>query len=107
MVAKTRLVVRRAARTDVNKIGVYIGDRNLEAGLQFFVAAKEAFERSHTSRNGSLRQSRNKRLRDVRSWPISGFENYLVFYRPIDEGGIEVMRVLHGSQDVDRIIARG
>ncbi len=36
-------------------------------------------------------------------WPIRGFENYLVFYRPIEEG-IEVTRVLHGARDIRGIL---
>jgi plasmid stabilization system protein ParE len=38
---------------------------------------------------------------------ITGFENYLIFYRPLAGGGIEIIRVLHGAQDVDRIVAQG
>jgi toxin ParE1/3/4 len=29
-------------------------------------------------------------------------KNYLIFYRPLDEG-IEIMRILHGSQDIKTI----
>ncbi|WP_375513189.1 type II toxin-antitoxin system RelE/ParE family toxin [uncultured Nostoc sp.] len=29
-------------------------------------------------------------------------KNYLIFYRPIDEG-IEIARILHGSQDIETI----
>ena len=44
------------------------------------------------------------RLRDelapfLRSFPV---KNYLIFYRPIDEG-IEIVRILHGSQDIETI----
>lgn len=38
----------------------------------------------------------------MRVWPIRRFPNHLIFYRPID-GGIEVIRVLHGAQDLDAI----
>jgi plasmid stabilization system protein ParE len=34
----------------------------------------------------------------------SRFRKYLVFYRPIP-GGIEVLRVLHGSRDIAAILA--
>ncbi|MEH2142399.1 type II toxin-antitoxin system RelE/ParE family toxin [Nostoc sp.] len=44
------------------------------------------------------------RLRDelapfLRSFPV---KNYLIFYCPIDEG-IEIVRILHGSQDIETI----
>jgi plasmid stabilization system protein ParE len=29
---------------------------------------------------------------------MTGFEKHLVFYRPVD-GGVEVIRVLHGHRD--------
>jgi toxin ParE1/3/4 len=29
-------------------------------------------------------------------------KNYLIFYRPI-EAGIEIVRILHGSQDIERV----
>lgn len=42
------------------------------------------------------------RARDVRFWPIKGFENYLIFYRPTDRG-IEMVRVLHGARDINAV----
>jgi toxin ParE1/3/4 len=35
----------------------------------------------------------------MRWFPVKGFPNYLVFYRPILRG-IEVVRVLHGARDI-------
>jgi toxin ParE1/3/4 len=37
----------------------------------------------------------------IRSFPAG---RYLIFYRPIADG-IEIVRVLHGSRDVDTIIS--
>ncbi len=37
-------------------------------------------------------------------FPVSRFRIYLIFYRPIP-GGIDVLRVLHGAQDIHRILA--
>ena len=102
-----RIIVRREAQRDIDRIGVYIGERNLEYGLRFFDAAREAFQilKSHP-KIGSLRRGRDKSLIGVRSWPISGSENYLIFYIPSDDGQIDVLRVLHGAQDVDSMIDR-
>lgn len=55
---------------------------------------------------GALRQFTNSRLDGVRSWPIRHFMNYLIFYRPID-GGVEVLRILHGARDIERIFRDG
>ena len=51
-------------------------------------------------RLGPVRRTRG-RLKGLRSWPLSNFGPYVVFYRPTDTG-IEVVRVLHGARDVDR-----
>ena len=42
----------------------------------------------------------------VRFFPVSRFKNTCVFYRPI-EGGIEVLRVLHGARDIQGLLAEG
>lgn len=54
-------------------------------------------------RMGRPRQFRNPQMDRVRSWAIRGFEKFLVFYRPTDQG-IEVIRVLHGAQDIEAIL---
>jgi toxin ParE1/3/4 len=46
------------------------------------------------------------RYADLRYFPVSRFRMYLVFYRPVD-GGIEVLRVLHGARDIHGILAEG
>jgi toxin ParE1/3/4 len=35
-------------------------------------------------------------------WRVRGFERYLIFYRPTDDG-IDVVRVLHGSRDIESL----
>jgi len=44
------------------------------------------------------------RLKGLRRIPVKGFENYLVFYLP-HQGGIDVIRVLHGARNIDNIFA--
>lgn len=39
----------------------------------------------------------------MRSWVVSGFENYLIFYRPLPEG-IEVVRFVHGARDTPSLL---
>src|SRR5438034_7796056 len=40
---------------------------------------------------------------ELRVWPVHGFKKYLIFYEPIPEG-IDVVRVLHGSRDLDTLL---
>ena len=51
---------------------------------------------------GRQRGFRNPHAQNVRSFPLKGFPNHLVYYRAV-EGGIEVLRVLHGARDIDAI----
>lgn len=46
----------------------------------------------------------NPKLFGLRMWFVKGFENYLIFYRPFGNY-IEIVRVLHPSQDRDAILA--
>ena len=51
-------------------------------------------------RLGPVRRTRG-RLKGLRSWPLTNFGPYVLFYLPI-EGGIEVIRIFHGARNVDR-----
>lgn len=41
----------------------------------------------------------------LRVFRVTGFEKILILYRPIDDG-IEVLRIVHGSRNVQRLIRR-
>jgi toxin ParE1/3/4 len=49
---------------------------------------------------GRRYESSHPRLAAVRVWPVKGFRNHLIFYRPI-ENGIEVVHLFHGARDLD------
>lgn len=44
-------------------------------------------------------RKRDELVPNLRSFPVG---NYLIFYRPINQG-IEVLRVLHGARDIPSI----
>jgi toxin ParE1/3/4 len=52
---------------------------------------------------GPARDFTDARLSGVRSWPVSGFRDYLIFYRPTGER-LEALRVLHGARDLERVM---
>lgn len=52
---------------------------------------------------GRWRAAQSPALEGCRSLAIQGFENHIVFYRPI-ETGVEVLRVLHGARDLGTIL---
>jgi toxin ParE1/3/4 len=51
---------------------------------------------------GRERRFSSRRLKGLRSWRVSGFASWLVFYK-ISRSGILVLRVLHGARDLERI----
>ena len=52
---------------------------------------------------GRLRNFHSPRLKNIRSWRVSGFDNYLIFYRSVPKG-IQVLHVYHGAWDIDRLL---
>ncbi len=51
---------------------------------------------------GRSRRFRYARLENLRSFRVSGFDDYLIFCSPIPDG-IEVYHVYHGARDLERL----
>ena len=100
-----RYTVLPAADQDLDDQAGYLArEASLELALRFYDAAAETFAfLARTPLVGELRESRNPLFAGIRIWRVTGFEKHLVFYRPV-EGGIEVVRVLHGHRDIDAIL---
>jgi toxin ParE1/3/4 len=102
-----RVVLRQDAENDIDGISDYIAHDNLDAARRFReMVRKEITLLSEWPLMGALRDFPNPRLQGIRSWPVKHFMNYLIFYRPI-ENGIEIIRVLHGARDIERIFGGG
>ncbi len=81
----------------------YIAQDNPDAATRVIEAAYETFKTLAANPGlGRPRRFRNPRLRDVRSWRITGFENYLIFYRGVTDD-IQVNHVYHGARDVEAL----
>ena len=50
---------------------------------------------------GSPRAFQQTRLAGIRMWLVTGFRNYLLFYRVVGDE-LQVLRVLHAAQDYTR-----
>ena len=48
---------------------------------------------------------RNPRLKNLRSWPVAGFDVVRIFYLP-ESATLSVIRILHQKRDVRRILER-
>jgi toxin ParE1/3/4 len=94
---------RPEARLDLLQHFVYIGENNLDAARRFLTAAQsDCKSLARMPGMGAMRDFNNPAMAGLRSWPIKGFENFLIFYLPTPTG-IDVVRVLHGAQDLNRI----
>ncbi len=101
----TPIVIKKPrAKRDLLDLYTYIGDRNSRAADHFLREMEKAFSLLATfPPMGAAWESNSPRLAGVRYWTISRFRNYVIFYRPI-ENGIEVLHVFHASRNVRRLL---
>ena len=82
----------------------YIAQQSLEAAERFLDAAEATFELlARSPELGGLCQFRSPQAAGLRVWPVRGFKNHLVFYRPADNG-IDVIRVIHAARDIEAVL---
>lgn len=95
-----------AAEADLDDQAAYLArNASLETALRFYDSARTTFEQIARSPGlGERRESTNPRLANLRVRRVEGFEAHLIFYRPADDA-IEIIRVLHGARDTDRLLA--
>lgn len=88
---------------DALEIVAYIAADNPDAAARF-VSALEATcaQLVALPGMGSARSFRRKDLMDVRMLPVTGFEQYLIFYTVVGKR-ITVLRVLHAARDFPTI----
>jgi toxin ParE1/3/4 len=76
---------------------------SVEVGLRFYRAAEEAFQLlSSRPKLGRVIKFGGRSLTGMRMFPLKGFPEQLVFYRPVEDG-IEIIRVLHGARDLESL----
>ena len=85
------------AAQDIGNIWKYVAPNNLKAANRLFDTLRESFPK--LAKFPQLGRERSELAPFLRTFPV---KNYLIFYRPIDEG-IEIVRILHGSQDIETI----
>lgn len=89
--------VAAAAEEDLRKIWEYVAEHNPEAANKLIkeIAAKFAILRDHPH----MGREQPRLLVNLRSFVV---KNYFIFYQPFEDG-IEILRVLHGSRDIESI----
>ncbi len=95
------IVKRPRAELDLLDIWNYIADNSLDRADEFLDRVEEKL--AMLARNPGLGRRREELLAGLQSFPIG---NYIVFYREIRDG-IDVIRILRGSRDVEEIFRQG
>lgn len=81
----------------------FIARDNPDAATRVVEAAYETFGTLAANPElGRPRKFRNPRLLGIRSFRVSGFDNYLIFYRAVNDG-IQVLHVYHGARDLESL----
>ena len=99
----SRIYLRPAASSDLIAHTVYLAEHAGDAVAQRFLdGAASSFEAllAHPEIGAPVPLS-NPVLAGMRKWPVSGFENHLIFYLPRNTpgGGVSIIRVLHAATD--------
>jgi toxin ParE1/3/4 len=99
-----RFIIQPQARTDLAEQSAFLAQDSLDVAVRFLDAAERAFaDLAEMPGMGRAIDVLNPRLEGLRQWHIRGFERYQIYYRDTG-GGIEVLRVLHGARDIQRIL---
>ena len=103
---RVEIFVRHAAELDAFGYFQYIRENNPDAALRFLQAIDGTVEKlALQSLKGRLRKFRGRDLKNIRSWLVDGFENYLIFYH-FAEMRLEILRIKHGAMDFPPALRR-
>ena len=86
------------AQRDLGEIAEYLNDRNPAAARKQIAQFLDAFRK--LADLPGMGRSQEHRRPNMRSWPVG---SYVVYYRPTPDG-IRVLRVFHGSRDLDSLL---
>jgi toxin ParE1/3/4 len=102
---KRRIIKHERALRDLEGRSEYIRQHNPNAALRFLDAAEATFRLlAAQPGTGARYDTDHPALAELRFFPITRFKNDLVFYL-LSADGIEILRVLHGAQDIHHILA--
>lgn len=97
------LIKRPQARLDLLETYYYLACDSENAAERYLESAERTFQQIATMPMlGATRQFGHRALQGLRSRSIDDFPNWLIFYL-VREDAVEIIRVLHGARDLDRI----
>ena len=98
-----KFILAPCVESELWAIWKFIAQDNPDAARRVIEAAHATFKNlAATPGLGRPHKFRNPQLKATRSWRAAGFDNYLIFYRPIPEG-VQVLHVYHGARDIEAL----
>ncbi len=92
--------ITEPAREDLKEIWEYVAQHQIESANNLIKEITQKFSTLCT--HPLIGRSREDLLINLRSFVV---KNYIIFYQP-DENGIEVLRVMHSSRDIEGAFKR-
>ena len=95
-----KIYQRATARRDLVEHFVYLAENaNLETAERFLTQVEASFnDLAERPMIGAPLMLHDPALAGMRKWPVTDFENHLIFYLP-NKNSISVVRVLHAARD--------
>jgi len=89
-------------KADLNDHALYLADHNPDTALKFVDAVEYTIDLIATQPfMGAERVFESVKV-ELRMHPVSGFDNFLIFYQPFEKG-LFAIRLLHGSRDIQAV----
>src|SRR5262249_26151569 len=90
------------ADRDIDDAAAYLIEHaNVDLALRFYACVDSAFTRILERPSiGRRRDFEHALLRDVRSWRVPNFDDWLVFYH-LTNSAVVILNVLHGARYID------
>jgi toxin ParE1/3/4 len=99
----SRYVLSKEAIDDLELIWAYIAQDNPEAADRVIEAAYQTCRTlADHPELGRLRHFSQNVLTGLRSFVVTDFPNYVIFYR-VQENAVQIVRVLHGARDIEKL----
>ncbi len=99
-----KVIKRPIVIKDLIELATYIADGNIDISDNFLLAAEKTFANlGNFPMLGKSCHFSQDDLVGIRQKAIKGFENYLIFYRLIEDR-VEIIRVIQGSRDIENIL---
>jgi plasmid stabilization system protein ParE len=93
------LRILSAADDEVDAIAFYIARDSVDSAARFYDSINATYKAILANpKRWPLYGFGNPLLKDLRKLAVTGFPNYLVFYR-IDADMVEIVNVVHGARD--------